>query len=124
MSGEGAVPAPGCTGQQVGPGLPEPLLGSVWLILGAVGTFSKSSVNLGQPTPMIRGCSGPSRGLAWPSGSGKQAADSEQVLVPSEAAELFPQPFVAGPLLGVPVPAREHQLVCVVGGHSRGQGMR
>lgn len=76
VSGGGAVPAPGCTGQQVGPGLPEPLLGSVRLILGAVGTFSKSSVNLGQPTPMIRGCSGPSRGLAWPSGSGKEAADA------------------------------------------------
>ena len=53
VSGEGAVPAPGCTEQQAGPGLPEPLPRSVRLVLGAVGTFSKSSVNLGQPTPMI-----------------------------------------------------------------------
>lgn len=37
---------------------------------------------------------------------------SEWVLVPGEGGELLPQSLEAGPLLRLPVPARQHELVC------------
>lgn len=36
----------------------------------------------------------------------------ERVLVPGEGGKLLPQNLKAGPLLGVPMPARQRQLVC------------
>lgn len=37
---------------------------------------------------------------------------SERILVPGEGGELLPQGLEAGPLLRVPVPARQHEFVC------------